>query len=84
MSFLAVDASRWRVEDEGIGIAPEDRTRIFEEFQRVTPREHIQGTGLGLAIVKRLVDLLEDSIEVRSEFGRGSRFEVVLPLTVQC
>ncbi len=47
--FLAVDASRWKlvVEDEGIGIAPEDRTRIFEEFQRVTPREHVQGTGLG-------------------------------------
>ena len=84
LSFFTVDDARWKlvVEDAGIGIAPEDCARIFEEFQRVTPREHVQGTGLGLAIVKRLVGLLEGSIEVRSELGKGSRFEVALPLTV--
>ena len=85
LSFLTVDDARWKlvVEDAGIGIAPEDCTRIFEEFQRVTPREHVQGTGLGLAIVKRLVGLLEGSVEVRSQLGHGSRFEVTLPLTIQ-
>ena len=85
LSFFTVDDAYWKlvVEDMGIGIAPEDCARIFEEFQRVTPREHVQGTGLGLAIVKRLVGLLDGSIAVHSELGQGSRFEVTLPLTVQ-
>lgn len=75
------DDLHWKlaVEDDGIGIAREDCARIFEEFQRVTPRENVQGAGLGLAIVKRLVERLGGRIEVRSELGQGSRFEVTLP-----
>ncbi len=46
----------------------------------MTPRKNAQGMGFGMAIVKRLVDLLEGSIEVCFGLGKGSRFEVTLPL----
>ena len=85
VAFEAADAGRWRVsvEDNGIGIAPADQARIFEEFQRVTPREGVHGTGLGLAIVRRLSELLGGQVRVRSELGRGSRFELELPREAQ-
>jgi signal transduction histidine kinase len=69
------------VTDTGPGIAPEDRDRIFEEFQQteigVRQRE---GTGLGLALSKRLVELHGGRIWVESEIGRGSRFVFTLPV----
>ena len=69
------------VTDTGPGIAPDDRERIFEEFQQtdvgVGQRE---GTGLGLALSKRLVELHGGRIWVESEAGRGSRFVFTLPL----
>jgi signal transduction histidine kinase len=69
------------VTDTGLGIAPEDQERIFEEFQQtdvgVTERE---GTGLGLALSRRLVKLHGGRIWVESEPGRGSRFVFTLPL----
>ncbi|MEO5702203.1 MAG: hybrid sensor histidine kinase/response regulator [Casimicrobiaceae bacterium] len=70
------------VVDTGIGIAPTDRARIFEEFVQVEGaagrmrRGH--GMGLGLAIVRRLATLLEHRVEVASTPGRGSRFSVHL------
>lgn len=68
--------------DEGPGIAPEEVGRIFEAFQRGSPRATggEGSTGLGLAICKRIVELAGGSIEVESEVGRGSRFSFTLPV----
>jgi signal transduction histidine kinase len=70
------------VVDTGIGIAPSEAARIFEEFYQV-PDAHVpagrKGMGLGLAIVRRFADLLEHRIELRSQPGVGSRFVVRVP-----
>ena len=63
------------VEDSGPGIPPEKRERLFRPFISETGG----GTGLGLAIAKELSAALGGRIELRSEVGRGSRFELVLP-----
>jgi signal transduction histidine kinase/ActR/RegA family two-component response regulator len=70
------------VVDTGLGIAPEDRDRIFEEFVRLDDfsSKRLQGTGLGLPLCKKLVDLLGGRIEVDSELGVGSTFSVILPM----
>jgi signal transduction histidine kinase len=85
LAFEAAGEGRWRVsvEDNGVGIAPADQERIFEEFQRVMPREEVHGTGLGPAIVRRLTELLGGQVRVWSEVGRGSRFELELPQVAQ-
>ena len=67
------------VEDNGRGIGPKDREKIFEIFYRVTPDKG-DGEGIGLAIVKRLVLRNEGSIWVESELGQGSKFFVALPI----
>ncbi|MFZ5861454.1 MAG: ATP-binding protein [Nitrospirota bacterium] len=75
------DAVEIRVEDTGIGIAPEDLDRIFQEFHQVdgSPTRDHPGTGLGLAIAKRLVELQGGRIWAESRAGFGSRFTVLLP-----
>jgi signal transduction histidine kinase len=71
---------RVAVADTGPGIAPEDRERIFEEFQQTESGiEQHEGTGLGLALSKRFVDLHGGRIWVESELGRGSTFTFALP-----
>ncbi|TGL74502.1 PAS domain-containing protein [Leptospira yasudae] len=69
------------VQDSGIGIPPEDISRIFETFYQVQNenRSGHEGSGLGLPIVKRIVDAHHGSIEVESELGSGSKFNVHLP-----
>ncbi len=76
-----MNIERWRivVSDQGTGIAPSDVDRIFDESYRAAPAGGVHGTGLGLAIVKGLVEVLDGTITVQSELGRGSRFEVTLP-----
>ncbi len=76
---------RFCVEDNGIGIDPENLGRIFEPFERLknTTFSGIHGTGLGLTIVKRLVEILDGSISVESTPGKGSRFIVTLSLRIQ-
>ena len=73
-----------QVVDTGVGIAPADHSRIFEEFEQVNagPRgESMQrGTGLGLAISRRLAQLLGGDIRVESQLGKGSTFTVWLPV----
>ena len=73
-----------QVVDSGVGIAPLDLERIFDEFEQVNagPRgDSMQrGTGLGLAISRRLARLLGGEISVESEVGRGSTFTVWLPV----
>jgi signal transduction histidine kinase len=68
------------VADTGPGVAPEDRERIFEEFQQSEAGgEHHEGTGLGLALSKRFVELHGGRIWLESEVGRGSTFTFALP-----
>ncbi len=70
-----------RISDTGIGIAPEDQTRIFERFFKAD-RSHSRkygGSGMGLAIVKQIVSLHGGDIQVDSELGRGTTFTVILP-----
>ncbi|WP_276255447.1 PAS domain S-box protein [Halomontanus rarus] len=74
------DGDWWElsVRDEGIGIDPDDRERVFEVFQRLhTPDEH-DGTGIGLALCKRIVERHEGDIWVDSEPGEGATFYVRL------
>jgi signal transduction histidine kinase len=63
------------VDDNGPGVAPEERERIFRPFWS----RDDSGTGLGLAIAHELAAALGGSIRLQSETGRGSRFELVLP-----
>ena len=69
-----------QVEDEGIGIPPEDEDHLFEPFYRGKNVENISGTGLGLAIVKRSVDLHGGQIDFKSKISKGTIFTVTLPL----
>jgi signal transduction histidine kinase len=69
------------VRDTGIGILPEDRQRIFEEFYRAENARALcpVGTGVGLAVVQRIVENWGGRISVESEPGLGSKFTFVLP-----
>ena len=70
-----------QVVDTGIGIAPEDHKVVFDEFKRLGKRSKgtKRGLGLGLAIVDRIARLLGHEIAMRSEIGKGSSFEVLVP-----
>ena len=68
------------VSDTGIGMAPDEVPRVFEEFFRgIEAKEKYEGTGLGLSIVWEIVDSHGGRIEVESEKGKGSTFTVLLP-----
>jgi PAS domain S-box-containing protein len=74
------DKAIFQIQDQGIGIPPEDQSRLFEAFHRAANVGTIQGTGLGLAIVKQCVDLHKGEITVDSIEGIGTTFTVTLPL----
>jgi signal transduction histidine kinase len=67
------------VQDQGIGISPEDQNRLFQEFQRGSNVGQISGTGLGLAIVRQAADLHSASIALESEVGQGTIITVTFP-----
>ncbi len=69
------------VEDTGIGISEENRSRIFERFYRVdkSHSREIGGTGLGLSIVKHAAELHNAAIELQSELGKGTKITVIFP-----
>ncbi len=62
------------VSDNGLGLKPEDKAKIFTMFKRL--HDHVEGTGVGLYIVKRIVENAGGRIEVESEKGTGSTFRV--------
>ena len=66
------------VRDEGAGIDPEDRARIFEPFQRLADHQRLTGTGLGLSIARELARAMGGDLDVASELGAGSSFVLVL------
>jgi signal transduction histidine kinase len=72
-----------RVRDQGIGIPPEEHARVFDKFVRGegAKRACIQGTGIGLAMVKEIVEVHRGDVRLDSEVGRGSTFQVRLPLS---
>ena len=79
------DANRgveMEVVDEGVGIAKDDISRIFEEFVQVSESKQ-PGTGLGLPISRRLAQLLDGALSVHSEPGRGSAFRLTLPASLE-
>ena len=73
-------AALFQVRDHGIGIPPEDQSRLFETFHRARNVGNIAGTGLGLAIVKKSVDLHGGSVDVESRLGEGTCFRVTIPI----
>jgi signal transduction histidine kinase len=76
------DTVRIIVRDTGVGIAPEDHGRIFEDFTQVDgpTQRRVRGTGLGLPLARKLARLLGGDIAVESALGAGSTFIVTLPL----
>jgi signal transduction histidine kinase/CheY-like chemotaxis protein len=70
-----------QVWDTGCGIAPEEQTRVFQEFYQIgnPERDRTRGVGLGLAIVKRLTTLLDHQLQLRSWPGKGTCFSVAVP-----
>jgi signal transduction histidine kinase len=69
------------VQDTGVGIAPEDQDRIFEEFAQASSGKSMEAsTGLGLTLAKRFVELHGGAMTVQSAIGKGSTFTFSLPL----
>jgi signal transduction histidine kinase len=67
------------VQDNGIGISKEDKMHLFERFFRARNASNIDGTGLGLHIVSKYVELLNGTIDLKSQLGKGSTFIVSIP-----
>jgi signal transduction histidine kinase len=74
-------SARIVVRDGGIGIAADQKERIFERFERAVSSSNYSGLGLGLWIAKQLVNAHGGAIDVESELGHGAAFTVTLPLT---
>ncbi len=68
------------VRDHGIGIAANQRQRIFEKFERAVSARNYSGLGLGLWIVVQILEGMDGSIDVDSELGEGSTFKIALPI----
>jgi protein-histidine pros-kinase len=68
------------VTDTGVGVHPEDQAKLFQAFSRLNSAgvKHSEGTGLGLHLSQKLAELLGGRITMESEYGRGSRFTLML------
>lgn len=74
-----IDRIRFQVQDEGIGIPLEDRSKLCEPFYRGQNSSYAAGTGLGLAVVKKCVDLQNGVMKIQSEKGKGTTVMIELP-----
>ena len=72
------------VEDTGVGIKQEDLPQLFDKFKRLdlSMNRNVEGTGLGLNIAKQLVEQMQGSLTVESEYGKGSTFRFSVPQKV--
>jgi len=68
------------VRDQGMGIAPADQERIFEQFERTDGAAQVAGLGLGLYIARQIAQAHQGRLEVRSAPGEGAEFILSLPL----
>ena len=75
---------RFDVEDTGQGMKPEDQEHLFSEYSRfnIEANRATEGTGIGLSITKKLVEMMDGTITVESEYGKGSIFSVTLRQSV--
>jgi signal transduction histidine kinase len=76
------DMVEFSVSDTGIGIAPEHQAALFQDFVQVDSpiQKRFRGAGLGLALSKKFAELLGGTVGIESEFGKGSRFWVRIPV----
>lgn len=74
-----------KVKDTGVGIEKEKREFIFERFSNIEEDKTklYHGAGIGLAIVKGLIDIINGSINVKSELNKGSIFEIIIPIIIK-
>lgn len=82
------DGKNWlkmKVEDTGIGIKKKDQLQLFESFSRIDSARNrsVEGTGLGLAICKRLAQAMDGTIQMFSEYGKGTVLEVDIPQEIK-
>lgn len=70
----------YAVKDNGIGIQPAYHQQIFDMFKRLHSQEEYEGTGVGLSLCKKIVELYGGTIEISSDFGKGSTFSFTLPM----
>ena len=75
-------SSRIWVQDNGIGISPEDQNKIFQKYFRAddSPAGRSQGSGLGLTITKSLIEMMGGRIWCKSEFHQGTTFHFTIPV----
>lgn len=83
LSFEKTDKLKIKVSDTGIGIHKDHHKRIFEKFTKLKPSyksSTFTGCGIGLYLVKQLLDELKGTITLESELGKGSTFQIEIPL----
>ncbi|MBW4499356.1 MAG: response regulator [Scytonema hyalinum WJT4-NPBG1] len=80
-AVMAANTITFSVADTGIGIAPQDQQRIFEDFVQINShlQQRVKGTGLGLPLSRKLAELLGGRVWLESEFGKGSTFFACVP-----
>jgi two-component system phosphate regulon sensor histidine kinase PhoR len=81
-SYLNENFVCFQIEDNGIGISIREQKKIFEKFFRASTGlvHNTKGTGLGLTIAKHIIDAHNGKIEFSSESGKGSRFNILIPI----